>query len=86
VSRCNTVLCAQVCHHKFVWQAIYAPNTPSKLGVLDLISGLAVKCKACLSVALRLFLVVLVWLGAVPLLTCWTWKLGFVRTPSQVSR
>lgn len=73
----------QVCKHTFSFRPVYAPGVPAWLPPAELAAGLASKARRSAAFMARLSLVVTVWL-VVPLLTCWLWRLCFLRSLSQV--
>ncbi|KAK9813248.1 hypothetical protein WJX72_011401 [[Myrmecia] bisecta] len=70
----------ELCKHEFSFTPVYREDAPMRLTWLELLSGLANKSATGLHFGLRLALVLLVWLVAVPLTTCWLWRLAFVRS------
>mmetsp|Transcript_44216 Transcript_44216/g.84534 ORF Transcript_44216/g.84534 Transcript_44216/m.84534 type:complete len:1376 (+) Transcript_44216:118-4245(+) len=72
----------EVCKHTFSFRPVYAPGVPAWLPPAELAAGLASKARRSAAFMARLSLVVTVWL-VVPLLTCWLWRLCFLRSLSQ---
>eukprot|EP00854_Cymbomonas_tetramitiformis_P016843 gene16843-20011_t len=75
----------EVCKHEFVFTPIYAEDVPTQLSAQDFMLGLSARASFAISFSCRLLVVLLVW-QVVPLITCWLWRLCFVRKFSQVHR
>jgi E3 ubiquitin-protein ligase MARCH6 len=73
----------QVCKHPFAFSPLYRQDTPHSLPLEELLVGLARRVGLAVGAGARLATAVGVW-TLVPVLTCWLWRLSFVRTLSQV--
>ncbi len=64
----------------FAFSAVYASDAPQTLPFHELLVGLLVRAAQGLRMALRVALVLCVWLVAIPVCTCWMWRLAFSRS------
>ncbi|KAL0799141.1 hypothetical protein Bca101_054316 [Brassica carinata] len=78
----------EVCKHRFSFSPLYDGKAPTRLPLKEFVVGIAMKVWRCrvLHASLRLSLLLLVWLLALPFITFWTWRLAFVRSFGEAQR
>ncbi|GAB4852921.1 Probable E3 ubiquitin ligase sud1 [Ancistrocladus abbreviatus] len=69
----------EVCKHAFLFSPLYADNAPARLPFQEFVVGIVTKACHVLKFFLRLSFVLSVWLVIIPFITCWIWRLAFVR-------
>lgn len=70
----------ELCHHSFRFEPLYEPDTPQLLPTREFIIGIVWRIRLAIKTAARIALVFVVWLFLLPLATCWTWYLLFVKS------
>ncbi|CAL5223373.1 g5878 [Coccomyxa viridis] len=73
----------ELCNHPFSFTKVYAQNAPSKLPFREFAWGLTVRASHSVRFGLRVLVVTFTWLFVAPTLTCWLWRLAFVRSFQQ---
>ncbi|KAF8872840.1 hypothetical protein CPB84DRAFT_1818035 [Gymnopilus junonius] len=66
-----------VCKHPYAFTKVYAPDMPSSLPPLLLIKRLLQQLFFVLLFVLRALAVAAIWLGVLPWVTVWTWRMYF---------
>ena len=73
-----------VCHYTYKFKPRYADDTPDRLSTTEVISGLILRAAyKWIPFVLRLFLVIIVWLGLLPLITSYMYQ-GWMYYPSSI--
>ncbi|CAL8470841.1 g10383 [Coccomyxa elongata] len=73
----------ELCQHPFSFTKLYASDAPSKLPLREFFWGLVVKGSRSLRFGIRVLIVLVTWLCIAPTLTCWLWRVSFMRSFAQ---
>ncbi|KAK9904177.1 hypothetical protein WJX75_006045 [Coccomyxa subellipsoidea] len=73
----------ELCQHPFSFTKLYASDAPSKLPLREFLWGLVVKGSRSLRFGIRVLIVCVTWLCIAPTLTCWLWRISFMRSFAQ---